>query len=230
MMCVDGAPPVLGGHDQLERHGQLGRLVAGPASDLCAVPDGGEGRLDGVRGPQMDPAFRGVVVEGEQLVEVVGALRDAWGNLAPNSSVKTFTAARAWDLSSTPQISARAFFAAGCTDFGSAASTFADLWNQQRCSRVSGKTSRRPPQDPSAPSPTASTGARIPRHFGASPWQRERRGRGLEHPASEPFRWVSPREIIGDDEGPGLSGVREPRRPRPPHRSDAAEEATPPTD
>jgi hypothetical protein len=38
------------------------------------------------------------------------------------------------------------------------------------------------------------------------------------------------REIIGDDEGPGLSGVREPRRPRPPHRSDAAEEATPPTD
>jgi hypothetical protein len=47
---------------------------------------------------------------------------------------------------------------------------------------------------------------------------------------SEPFRWVSPQEIIGDDDGPGLSSVREPRRPRPPHRPDAAEEATPPAD
>jgi hypothetical protein len=48
--------------------------------------------------------------------------------------------------------------------------------------------------------------------------------------ASEPFRWVSPQEIIGDNEGPGLSGTREPRRPRQPHRPDAAEEATPPSD
>jgi hypothetical protein len=47
---------------------------------------------------------------------------------------------------------------------------------------------------------------------------------------SEPFRWVSPQEIIGDDEGRGLSGTREPRRPLPPHRPDAAEEATPPSD
>jgi hypothetical protein len=47
---------------------------------------------------------------------------------------------------------------------------------------------------------------------------------------SEPFRWVSPQEIIGDSEGPGLSGVGEPRRPRPPHGSDAAEEAMPPVE
>jgi hypothetical protein len=47
---------------------------------------------------------------------------------------------------------------------------------------------------------------------------------------SGPFRWVSPQEIIGDDEGPGLGGTREPRRPLPPHTPDAAEEATPPSD
>jgi hypothetical protein len=49
-----------------------------------------------------------------------------------------------------------------------------------------------------------------------------------KHAVSEPFRWVSPQEIIRDDEG--LSGVREPRRPRSPHRPDAAAEATPPGD
>ena len=66
-------------------------------------------------------------------------------------------------MSSAFQISASAFFAPGCADFGSAASTLAILWNQQRCSRVAGNTSRSAPQNPSAPSPTASTGARIPR-------------------------------------------------------------------
>jgi Tn3 transposase DDE domain/Domain of unknown function (DUF4158) len=46
-----------------------------------------------------------------------------------------------------------------------ASSTLAILWTQQRCSRASGKTSRKAPQKPSAPSPMASTGARIPRRF-----------------------------------------------------------------
>jgi len=49
--------------------------------------------------------------------------------------------------------------------FGSAASTLADLWNQHRCSFVSGNTSRNAAQNPNAPSPMASTGARIPRRF-----------------------------------------------------------------
>ena len=66
-------------------------------------------------------------------------------------------------MSSAPQISARAFFAPGWADLGSAARTFAVLWNQQRPSLVSGNTSRSAFQNPSAPSPTASTGARIPR-------------------------------------------------------------------
>ena len=54
-----------------------------------------------------------------------------------------------------------AAIAPGCADFGSAASTFACLWNQHRCSRVFGNTSRKAFQNPSAPSPTASTGAVI---------------------------------------------------------------------
>ena len=44
--------------------------------DLGAVSDRGEGRLDRVRGAQVDPVLGGVVVEREQLVEVVGDLRD----------------------------------------------------------------------------------------------------------------------------------------------------------
>ena len=39
------------------------------------------------------------------------------------------------------------------------------LWNQPRCSAVSGNTSRSADQDPSAPSPMASTGARMPRRL-----------------------------------------------------------------
>src|SRR3954464_7123826 len=73
---VHGAPAVLGGFDELERHRQPGRSRPGPAGDLRAVPDGGEGGLDRVRGAQVDPVLGGVVVEREQLVEVVGDLRD----------------------------------------------------------------------------------------------------------------------------------------------------------
>jgi hypothetical protein len=43
--------------------------------------------------------------------------------------------------------------------------TLAILWNQQRCSRVAGKTSRSAAQNPSAPSPMASTGAAMPRRL-----------------------------------------------------------------
>jgi len=58
------------------------------------------------------------------------------------------------------QISARAFFAPGCADLGSAVRTLAVLWNQHRPSLACGNTSLRALQKPSAPSPTASTGAR----------------------------------------------------------------------
>src|SRR5665648_1303564 len=87
----------------------------------------------------------------------------ALGNLAPYSASNAFTAARAWSPSSVPQISARAFFAPGCADFGNAARTLPVLWDQQRWVPVAGNTSPRAAQNPNAPSPTASTGARIPR-------------------------------------------------------------------
>ena len=41
----------------------------------------------------------------------------------------------------------------------------ASLWTQSRCSRVFGHTSRTAAQNPSAPSPIATTGARMPRRF-----------------------------------------------------------------
>ena len=87
----------------------------------------------------------------------------ALGNFAAQAALNVFSAASACGLSSAFQISARAFFAPGCADLGSAARTLAILWNQQRCSLVPGKTSRSAPQNPSVPSPAASTGARIPR-------------------------------------------------------------------
>ena len=55
--CVHGAPAVLGGLDELERH----RDTGGPRSrflrDPLAESDGGEGRLDRVGGAQVDPVL-----------------------------------------------------------------------------------------------------------------------------------------------------------------------------
>src|SRR5688572_28844065 len=111
----------------------------------------------------MDPVLGRVVVEGQQLVKVVDDLGDGLADLAPWASLNAAAARRAWSRSSAFQISVRAFFAPGCADFGRAASTLPILWNQQRCSRASGNTSRSADQNPSAPSPTARTGARMPR-------------------------------------------------------------------
>jgi len=60
----------------------------------------------------------------------------ALGNFAPNRAANFFAADLALPLFSAFQISASAFFADGCADFGSAPRTFAILWNQQRCSFV----------------------------------------------------------------------------------------------
>ncbi len=65
----------------LKRHRQAGGLRPWAAGDLGAVADGGEGGLDRVRGPQMHPVLGGVVIEGEQLVEIVGDLRDGLAEL-----------------------------------------------------------------------------------------------------------------------------------------------------
>lgn len=80
---VDRALTRLCGLDELERHGHARGPRARTAGDLGPVSDGGEGRLDGVRGAQVDPVLGGVVVEREQLLEVVGDLRGGPGNVAP---------------------------------------------------------------------------------------------------------------------------------------------------
>jgi hypothetical protein len=67
--AVDRAPAVLGGLDELERHCQSGGPGARPAGDLRAVPDPSEGRLDRVRGAQVDPVLGGEVVDREQRFE-----------------------------------------------------------------------------------------------------------------------------------------------------------------
>jgi len=54
--------------------------------------------------------------------------------------------------------------AAGCADFGMAARTLPALWNQHRCSLLSGKTSRRHPRTP-APRPRRRTSGH-PSHAG----------------------------------------------------------------
>src|SRR5262249_58171410 len=121
------------------------------------------GGREGVGGPEMHPVLRGVVVERQQLIKVVGDLRDSLGKFGPVGGLERFHRRAGAGLVLGPQISARAFFAPGCADFGSAARTLAVLWNQRRPSLACGNTSRRPFQNPSAPSPTASTGARMPR-------------------------------------------------------------------
>jgi len=71
-----------------------------------------------------------------------------------------------------------------CTLVGSAASTLAVLWTQQRWVRVAGNTSRSAAHSPRAPSPTASTGAGMPRR---------RRSR-----SSSAHDWVDPAQPVGD--------------------------------
>jgi hypothetical protein len=48
----------------------------------------------------------------------------AFGNFALYKALKAVTASRAWRRSSAFQISASAFFAPGCADFGNADNTF----------------------------------------------------------------------------------------------------------
>jgi hypothetical protein len=78
---VNGTPAGLCGFDELERHRYTGGPGAGSLGDPLPEPHGGEGRLDGVGGAQVDPVLGGVVVEGQQDVEVIGDLRGSFGPL-----------------------------------------------------------------------------------------------------------------------------------------------------
>src|SRR5690606_17237228 len=91
----------------------------------------------------------------------------AFGYLAPYSSAKSAIPFSAVFRLSAFMISRSASLALGWSRFGSLSSTLARRCTQQRCSRVSGHTSRTAAQNPSAPSPTASTGALMPRRLGS---------------------------------------------------------------
>ena len=104
--------------------GSMSLKCHGPArywalGDLGPVPR--VAKVDSVGRTQVDPVLDGVVVERERLVQVVGDLRGGLRELGAVAASKALTAARAWSFSSAPQISAWAFFAPGCADFGSAA-------------------------------------------------------------------------------------------------------------
>src|SRR3954454_10719113 len=100
------------------------------------MPHGREGRLDRICRTEMNPMLRRVIIERQQFVNVIGDLRYCLGDLVPYKASNRPTASRACRRSSAFQISTRAFFAVECADFGSAARTFAILWNQHRCARV----------------------------------------------------------------------------------------------
>src|SRR2546427_4447 len=81
----------------------------------------------------------------------------------PHQASKRLAAATVCSRSSASRISASILRATGWTEEGRASRTFITLWTQSRCSRVSGHMSLSADQNPNAPSPTATTGARMPR-------------------------------------------------------------------
>ncbi len=101
----------------------------------------------------------GVVVERQQLVQVIGDLCGRLRELRAVGRVEGLRRGAGVVLVLGAPDLREGFLRSWVSGLGSAASTFAVLWNQQRPSVVFGNTSRSPFQNPSAPSPTASTGA-----------------------------------------------------------------------
>src|SRR5215467_2719685 len=119
----------------------------------------------------MHPALGREAVERQELLLVAGDLGDDLGVLGAvgggevvDRLLGVITVLGAADRAS-------ALRAAGWADFGRQSSTFIALWTQSRWWRVSGNTSASAPQNPSAQSPTASTGRACPAawHCAAGP-------------------------------------------------------------
>src|SRR6478736_9922743 len=102
-----------------------------------------------------------VVVEREQLLDVVGDLGGRLGKLGPVRGLERFHGGVSVAFVLGVPDLAEHLLRARMRRLRQRSKNI--LWNQQRCSRVSGNTSRNAPQNPSAPSPAASTGARMPR-------------------------------------------------------------------
>lgn len=125
--CVRGPPPLPGGLDELEDHGQGGGRAASARVDLGPQPGSGESRLNRVRGAQVDPVLGGEVVEGRQLVHVVGGLLDGLGELPAVGLGERGHSPLCMVAVLGVVISCRAFFAPGWADFGRAFVTLAIL-------------------------------------------------------------------------------------------------------
>lgn len=85
---VHSRPPGLGGLNELEDHGQCGSPGSCAFGDLGPQSHGGEGRLDRVGGPQVDPVLGGEVEERQQLVLVICDPLDDLGVLSPVSPLE----------------------------------------------------------------------------------------------------------------------------------------------
>jgi hypothetical protein len=112
----------------------------------------------------MDPVLGGHVVNGERCLGLVGDLGDGLRPLGGELIGKGLDGRLGVSLVlGVAYLGQRP--AGGRLDRLWAFRTLAETWNQQRCSAVTGKTSRTAAQNPRAPSPTAGTGARIPRRL-----------------------------------------------------------------
>ena len=89
---VHGSPAVLGGFDEFEGHRHAGGAGAGSLGDPLPQPHGREGRLDGIRGAQVQPVLGRIVEERGQHVEVVDDLGHGLGPLRPYSVAKLWAA------------------------------------------------------------------------------------------------------------------------------------------
>src|SRR4051794_15862859 len=158
VVAIKSTPAFLCSIDELEYHRE-GRFVREAALRADrAVPHGGKGALDWVRGPQVFPVFGGEIVECEQGLAI---LRQALGGLTIFQLVGCDEGVeRGLGILrvSAIQISCNDRLAFGCWLFGSLLRMLAVLCTQQRCWRVLGHSSRSAFQKPSAPSAAASSG------------------------------------------------------------------------
>src|SRR4029453_10311962 len=107
--------------------------------------------------------FGWVVEEAQQFLGVVDDLGHRLGPLDPVVPCEHLDRLLGLLAVGASRISASALCAPAWTALGRQPSTLPALWTQSRCWRVAGKTSRSAAHNPSAPSPTITTGARIPR-------------------------------------------------------------------
>src|SRR6266545_2793174 len=160
---VDRPPAALGGLQQLEHHRQPGLPGARPLGHPGAGPDRGERALDGIGGPQVHPVLRGVVEEAQQPLGLAGDLGDRLGPLDAIVGGEGVDRPLGVGAVLDPDDLVQRLAGAGVHALGQRAKNIPGHVLPAAFSRVAGKTSRSARHSPSAPSPTITTGARMPR-------------------------------------------------------------------